>query len=242
MQRTVLAALAMLVVSGCSFGLPWTSPLGPQGPAVQPNPTFIANTDPEYVWDTVVDVIGDEFRIEHEEPIRVLDGVITEGRLDTYSYSNATGVENPQPSATLLEPWRRDSASAYDRLESTLQSMQRKVSVRVTPGNGGFWIEVVAFKELENLAQPAAASAGAATFHYDTSLTRIATPIGEQANTIGWIPQGRDAALEQYFIYHLQSRFTGIGVPQAPPPRAFSTGALLPRPDPANLNRLAWLQ
>jgi hypothetical protein len=216
MQRTVLAALAMLVVSGCSFGLPWTTPHGPEGAAVQPNPTFVANTDPEYVWDTVVDVIGDEFRIEHEEPIRVLDGVITEGRLDTYSYSSANPSANAQPSATLLEPWRRDSASAYDRLESTLQSMQRKVSVRVTPGNGGFWIEVVAFKELENLAQPAYASAGAATFHYDTSLTRITNPVGEQPETAGWIPQGRDANLEQYFIYHLQSRFAGIGVPNTP--------------------------
>jgi hypothetical protein len=205
MQRTVLAALAMLVVSGCSFGLPWTTPYGPEGPAVQANPIFIANTDPEYVWDVVHDIIDDEFRIEHEEPIRVLDGVITEGRLDTY----------PQPSATLLEPWRRDTASKYDKLESTLQSMQRRVSVRVTPGNGGFWIEVVVFKELENMPQPAYATAGAATFHYDTSLTRIANPIGEQPQNAGWIPQGRDAALEQYFIYHFQSRFAGVGVPQA---------------------------
>ncbi len=54
--------------------------------------------------------------------------------------------------------------------------------------------------------KPEHATAGAATFRYDSSLVGIINPITGQQITKGWIPQGRDASLEQYMIAHLLSR------------------------------------
>ena len=62
------------------------------------------------------------------------------------------------------------------------------------------------FKELEDVVRPEQATAGAATFRYDSSLVGIINPITGQQITKGWIPQGRDTALEQYMIAHLLSR------------------------------------
>ena len=97
----------------------------------------------QLVFDGVADVISQYFRIEHEEPVRLLFNTLTEGRIDTF----------PQPGATLLEPWYHDSADSYERLESTLQSIRRYAVVKVIPAqNGGFWIDVAVYKELENMA------------------------------------------------------------------------------------------
>ena len=214
MRRTVIGCLALALIGGCATGLPWSSPFGPEGAEVAPNPMFVAGVDPAHVWETVVDVIDDDFRIQREEPVRCVGGVITEGRLETFW----------QTAGTAFEPWSRDSASAYDRLEATLQTQRRQVVARVSPAEGGFWIEITAFKELEDLPQPTMGTMGAATFRYDGTLTRVVNPVGEQGANPGWIRQGRDTAVEQFLIHHLQSRFAGIGEPHGPPPRVRQTG------------------
>ena len=57
---------------------------------------------------------------------------------------------------------------------------------------------------------PRADSAGAATFRNDSSLTRVADPVGSQATTEGWICLGRDLALEQRMIAQLQARTAAV--------------------------------
>ncbi|NUQ64330.1 MAG: hypothetical protein HUU20_17820, partial [Pirellulales bacterium] len=156
----------------------------------------------EVVWETVVDVVDDYFRIADEEPVRLIGNLLTEGRLETL----------PETGATVFEPWRRDSASGYERLESTLQSIRRYAVVRVMPAGQGFRVEVNVFKELEDVAQPDQTTAGDATFRYDTSLTRIVNPVGEQEIHEGWIPKGRDLALEQELIGQLLARFGRVAV------------------------------
>ena len=54
--------------------------------------------------------------------------------------------------------------------------------------------------------RPEQATAGAATFRYDDTFTRIVNPVGGQPITQGWIAQGRDTSLEQYIIGDLLSR------------------------------------
>jgi membrane-associated phospholipid phosphatase len=223
MRVLVPAILLVPLLAGCVAGPPWTRPYDSYGSVAVANPMFVSHPDPDYVWESLVDVLDDEFRIEHEEPVRVLGGVITEGRLETY----------PQPASTLLEPWRRDSASRFDKLEATLQSMRRRLTARVMPAQGGFWIEIAAFLELEDMARPAMATAGAATFRYDGGLTRIVNPVGEQEVSRGWIPQGRDTALEQYLLYHLQTRFAGHGVPRGTQIQESGSGAIMSREKPA---------
>jgi hypothetical protein len=115
----------------------------------------------------------------------------------------------PEVSSTLLEPWRRDSATNYDKTEATLQSMRRRAQVRVMPAEGGFWVDVAVFKELEDVIQPEQATAGRATFPTESTQVRIVSAVGPQDTHQGWVSKGRDPNLEQLMICQLQSRLTG---------------------------------
>ena len=174
-------------------------------------------SDRDLVWDQIVDVVDDYFDIDQEERVKLIGGELTEGRIDTF----------PLTGATLLEPWRRDSVGFYERLESTMQSIRRRGFVRVIPntnGTPGYLVDVTVIKELEDVPQPIKASAGAATFRYDTSLQRDtefdtdpnripgdpARPNGPRTPTIGWIPLGRDPLLEQQIVAKIQSRLGGV--------------------------------
>jgi len=178
------------------------------GTAFYANPAWIPAADHHFVWESVVDVIDDYFaRFEREEPVRLIGNTLTEGRLDTF----------PEVSRTLFEPWRGDVGGGRERLESTLQSMRRRAVVRVIPAQQGFWVDVAVLKELEDVARPEHATAGAATFRYDDSLTRVVKPVGGQEVRQGWIPKGRDTALEQRILGRLQQRCGRLGCRLVPP-------------------------
>ena len=203
MRKLLLALVAPFAMLGCMAGpvsiLPEATPLPPT--TAYENPLLVSNPNAQFVFDTAADVIGDYFMIDHEEPIRLLGTTLTEGRIDTY----------PKVGATLFEPWDHDSADSYQRLESTLQSIHRYAVVKVVPTRGGFWIDVAVFKELENLAQPEQATAGAATFPHDVTQTRVVNPLQVKDLNRGWIPQGRDAVLEQRILGQLLDRFNTGG-------------------------------
>jgi len=200
-------SMVVLGTSGCA-GLPrWNDSAGPPVPIYVDNPMLVPPRDPGQLWETVADVIDDYFRIEREVPVRVVGNTITDGRLDTF----------PEVASTILEPWRHDSADTYEKVEATLQSIRRRAHVQVTPVREGYWIDVAVFKELEEVVRPAHASAGAATFRYDDSLTRVVSPIGEQDVSKGWISMGRDRVLEQRILAQLQERFGLVGAVAAAP-------------------------
>jgi hypothetical protein len=212
MRIEVVAAVTVMALAGCSAGPEWTAPpccppqpLTPAQPAVAPvgppvavyaNPIFVPVGDPQCAWEKVVEVVNDYFRIEREEPVRVVGNTLTEGTLTTVA----------EVSPTIFEPWRHDTVDPGQRVENTLQTMRRRAVVRVVPAPGGHWVEVQVFKELEDLARPEQSTAGAATFRYDDTLTHIVDPVGGQPITHGWIAQGRDTSLEQYIIGDLLSR------------------------------------
>lgn len=162
-----------------------------------PNPVLIPSNDYEYVWEQMVDVVNDDFRIIREERVRQVGNMLTEGLVET----------EPLVGATLLEPWRGDSASSYERLESTLQTIRRRSIVRMIPSQGGFLVDVAVFKELEDLKRPKHSTVGEATFRSDQSLERFREPVGEFPQSVGWIPLGRDVAAEQRILQRLMARF-----------------------------------
>lgn len=169
-----------------------------------PNPIFIPVADPDYVYDGVVDVVDDYLPIQAQIRPQVIGNTITEGRVDTL----------PDTSATVLEPWKRDTVTPYDRLEATFQTQRRRSLVRVIPAPGGFMVNVEVYKELEDLPRPERATSGAATFRNDSSISRFNEPVGGQALTQGWIPEGRNPNLEQKILCKLQSRFgASVGCP-----------------------------
>jgi len=190
---SVAMSIAVLVFLSAPLGCAGPS-LGPV--ALAPNPMPVAATDPNYVWEQLVDVVDDDFEIQREERIQVFGDFAVEGRIDTF----------PLVGATYLEPWRRDSVGAYERLESTLQTIRRRALVRVIPDQGTYLVDVAVFKELEDLKRPERSTVGGATFRYDSSLRRLSDPLLGQPVTEGWIPLGRDLQLEQRMLAKIQAR------------------------------------
>ncbi len=213
--------LSVVTLGGCGWGPPascglWQPgpPLGellahtPQGPSpfasgaiLMQNTTFVPLTNRDVVWDQVVDVVDDYFRIERERRVRLVGNVLTEGRIDTF----------PQGGATVLEPHMKDSVGRMNRWESTFQAIRRQATVRVIPAQGGFLVEVQVDKQLEDLPQPDRATAGAATFRHDTSLHsgRMARASNFETPRM-WIDKGRDPALEQRILADIQERLGGL--------------------------------
>ncbi|MGA1619838.1 MAG: hypothetical protein ACO37F_15165, partial [Pirellulales bacterium] len=146
-----------------SAPLPSGTVIGPAGPMLPGPPPAPSNSvlipplDAEVVWCQLVDVADDYFKVEQEQRVIFAQGIPTEGRIVTF----------PQTGATLLEPWRGDSVGFHERLESTLQSIRRIATIRLIPDPGGWRVEVVVQKELENLRRPMHATAGGATFRND---------------------------------------------------------------------------
>ena len=210
MRRLVtLAVFLPAAVAGCAANPPVTHPEWQTSNVFYGNPALLPVRDPEVAWETVVDVVDDYFQIQWEIPVRLAGNVPLEGQLVTF----------PEVGSTLFEPWRRDSVGPYDKLESTLQSIRRQATVRVMPVPNGYLVDVAVSKELEEVTQPMHATAGAATFRNDSSLTRVVSPVGEQAITRDWIAMGRDTALEQHLIGLMLAR-------AAPPPDLWGPPAL----------------
>jgi hypothetical protein len=199
----VVMVFFVVAASGCA--LPWAA----RAPvAVAENPVFIPATDREFLWNNLVDTVDDYFRVTREERMRLIGSVLTEGRIETW----------PTQGSTLLEPWRGDSTPGYEKLHATLQTIRRQAFVRVIPASGGYLIEVVVNKELEDVDRPEQSSAGSSYQRHDGTLVRVEGPVQSSPATLGWIPLGRDASLEQKILLDLRAKLTNPGHVTAPIP------------------------
>jgi hypothetical protein len=197
-----------------------------------PNPILVPVTDRDVAWDNIVDVIDDYFKIQREDRVHQIGDILSEGQIETF----------PQTGATLLEPWRGDSANFYERLESTFQSIRRRAVVRIIPDASGFLVDVTVLKELEDVERPMYATAGAATFRTDNTIDRntevepsVARQIGDQPRpvafprqTAGWIGVGRDPALEQELLVRIHDRLTHGPLIARPAPAPIVAGQTVP--------------
>lgn len=160
------------------------------------NPLFLPPLDRELIWIQTIDAIDDYFRIEREDRVRLIGGVLTEGRIDTF----------PTIGSTIFEPWRVDSTRGYEKIHATLQSIRRRATIRVIPVEGGYLLDVVVQKELEDLDKPEHATAGGATLRHDGTIVRQENAPGRYSVTLGWIPIGRDVSLEQRILADISAR------------------------------------
>ena len=169
--------MMLALLSGCATSQPM----------IVSNPVFVPANSQHAAWERAVDVLHDfHFPIVRENR---LDGVIeTDYRVGS----------------NVLEPWHGDSVGIANRLESTLQSVRRKVKVDLTPVEGGYLVGVEALQEKEDLAGVAENTAGAATFRKNTPLERNLTTVVGQSSQSGWYPLGRDDALEQAILNGMQ--------------------------------------
>jgi hypothetical protein len=109
--------------------------------------------------------------------------------------------------SSIFEPWHRESVGLDNRLESTFQSIRRKVLVHFVRVEGGYLVSVEALKEIEDLTAPSPNSPGGSTFSPNYPLRRDLNQVLGQASPPGWIPLGRDSALEQNMLCRLQAAY-----------------------------------
>ncbi len=168
---------------------------------VAANPLFVPVGDQELAWEQIVDVVDDYFRVERESRVQTVGNVVTEGRIDTF----------PQVGATWLEPHRPDSVGWDNRWESTFQTIRRRAVLRIIPQQGGYLIDAVVEKELEDLPRPENSTAGAATFRNDNSLpSRLDETVTRTRLSKNWIPLGRDILVEQQLLTEIRERVSGV--------------------------------
>lgn len=185
------------------FGLP-AAPEPVPGIA---NPIFVPATDDQLAWEQIADVVSGYFTIAREQQVRRSGAAWSEGQIET-AY---------QGGASWLEPFRKDSVGAFNRWESTFQTIRRKAVVRVIPDANGFLVEVVVEKELEDLPHPERASAGVAVFPNDTSLpTSRSGDVSRTLSSPRWLPLGRDPALEARMLAEIHARLYGVTTASRP--------------------------
>ena len=111
----------------------------------------------------------------------------------------------PRVSPGLALFLRPGSPDLYDRLLATTQSYRHRVSVRVDDAvNGGYFITVVARKELEDVPRPVRSTVGGAVFRNEPSVERQYEVIDPVFFDSMWIPRGRDVPMEQEIIRRLK--------------------------------------
>lgn len=154
------------------------------------NPVFIPLGPESYgkVFESVLEVLaGYGFEI--------LDSNRYDGRIETI----------PRISPGVILFLKPGSPVFRERILSTLQTYRHRVSVVIQPAdNGGFFLEVIARKELQDLPRPMKQTAGAAIFRTDNSVERQFEVIDPTVYEVSWIFKGRDPALEQKIIQKLK--------------------------------------
>jgi hypothetical protein len=190
-----LPLLLFLALCGCArLSTYWTEPAH-EGMQDTPNPLPVPMANRDWLMDQISDELDDHFRIAREQRMQLVDSVLTEGWIETH----------PRTGSTLLEPWHRDSQPGFEKLYATLQTVRRFAKVRVIPSNDQYWIDLKVFKELEDLPQPVGSTVGGRISRHDNSIEGD-DPFGNLPANVGWIPLGRDLALEQAILRQLQER------------------------------------
>lgn len=196
-----LLATVLLTIGGCSrFHAPTVDAFGMQQDAIAAapvqNPTMIPMVDQDFLWAQIHDELDNYFRIRREERVRLVRNELTSGWIETY----------PRTGSSILEPWRKDAATKYEKWLGTFQSIRRWARVNVVPNGDGLMIEVFVFRELEDTDQPLVSNAGDAYLRHDSSPEEQQDPGWYQPDRYGWISLGRDPALEARILKNIVAR------------------------------------
>src|SRR5262249_53350576 len=105
------------------------------------------------VFEQILDVVDDYFEIAYANRY--------DGRIETF----------PHISPGLEQFWKPGSPDGYQRVEATLQTIRHRGAVLIQPApDGGVFVQVTIFKELEDLPRPIRATAGSAAFRSDNTV------------------------------------------------------------------------
>ena len=197
MARAGMAALAAVVamgLGGCATGPLLENPAFVRAdPTVSvENPVYVPQGGHYYntVFEKVLDVVDDYWD-------EIADANRYSGRIDTF----------PRVAPGVVQLWKPGSPDFRQRLLATAQSIRHYARVRIDAApDGGFFVDVKVYKELENVSRPIRATAGAAAFQGDSTVERQFEVIDATATDSGWIPAGRDLQLEQVLLQRIRQR------------------------------------
>jgi hypothetical protein len=194
MRRGLWAAALLVWGAGCQSLPPML-----EGPALVPaGSNIVYDHNPVFI-PLGIDAYGQVF----ENCLTVLNEYGFEIQLSNRYDGQIECVPRVAPGLGLF--LRPGSPDLYDRLLATTQSYRHRVSVRVQEAvNGGYFVEVVARKELEDLPRPVRATVGAAVFRNEPTVERQFEVIDPVFFDSAWIPHGRDVPLEQEIIRRLK--------------------------------------
>jgi hypothetical protein len=153
------------------------------------NPVFVPQGPPAYglVFERVLDVIDDYFEIAYANRY--------DGRIETF----------PRIAPGLEQFWRPGSPDWYQRVLATFQTIRHRAFVQIQlADDGGYFIQVLVFRELEDLPRPTHRTAGAAAFRSDNTVERQFEVIDPGVFQPGWIPIGRDHHLEHAIVQKIK--------------------------------------
>jgi hypothetical protein len=197
MKRKLLTAWTgalLLLAAGCMTGPSLDNPalIRPDANLTVGNPVWIPGAgQPAYynekVFEKILDVIDDYFEIRFASRY--------DGHIDTF----------PRIAPGYEQIWKPGSPDAYQRLEATLQTIRHRGEVFIEPAqDGGYFVQVIIHKELEDLPRPIRATAGAAAFRSDNTVDRQFEVIDQNAYESNWIPLGRDTQFEQLILQRIR--------------------------------------
>lgn len=124
------------------------------------------------------------------------------------AYANRFGGQiqsMPLTSAGYFDGPRMRFYNNYELLESTLQTIQRRATIQIFPADsGGYHVEVIVEKYLEDLPQPQHGGGGIAVFHAENPIERQYEVVDFGQPTRHWFLIGRDHALEAAILARLK--------------------------------------
>jgi hypothetical protein len=185
-------ALIVLAATGCMTGPIQDNPMfvRPDPSIHVENPVWVPNGHIAYgeVFEKTLDIVSDYFEIRFANRY--------DGRIETL----------PRISPGYEQFWKPGSPDSYQRVEATLQTIRHRGEVTIEPApDGGFFVKVIVYKELEDLDRPIRATAGAATFQTLNPIDRQYQVIDPSVYEAAWIPRGRDTELEQLILQRLKN-------------------------------------
>ena len=190
-------AMAAALTGGCATLPPVQTSVSHQigdGPPRANAPVWVALGPNSYgaVFEKVLEVVGDHFEIAYSNRY---EGIIE---------------SHPRIAPGLEQPWKPGSHDLRERLYATLQTIRHRAVVTIqTAEDDGFFVDVKVYKELEDLARPIRATAGAASFRSDSTVERQFEVIDPAAYEPNWIPIGRDCQLEQILQQKIRNCMAG---------------------------------
>jgi len=188
---TAWMAAVLALASGCATGPMFDNPmLVPLDPNVTvENPVFVPGGPTAYhaVFEKTFDVVSDYFEVAFSSR--------WDGRIETF----------PRIAPGYEQFWKPGSPDPEQRLLATLQTIRHRAIVTLEPAkDGGFFVGVKVYKELEDLPRPVRATAGSASFRSDNTVERQFEVIDPTVFESQWIPLGEDVKFEQAILQRIK--------------------------------------